>query len=161
MVVVDSSAEAKRALLWTLSHTVVEDHDSLILLYLVPGSKESEGQIDGKNEEVPNSLKALCKSRRPEVEVEVEVLAVEGKEKGPSIVSQASKHAVSLLILGQRKPSLLWRLLMTWAGGRGGGVVEYCIQNAQCMTLAVRKKSRRSGGYLITTKRQKNFWLLA
>ncbi|KAH9329367.1 hypothetical protein KI387_001475 [Taxus chinensis] len=186
MVVVDSSPEAKRALLWSLSHTV-QDHDTLILLHVVPlcthplrpGSnsphhkkdyEESKEQIDLRNYIVPNTLKALSKTRRPEVEVEVLVAEGKEKEKGPTIVSQARKHAVSLLILGQRKPSLLWRLLMTWAGGRsgegsgtgtGGGVVEYCIQNAECMALAVRRKNTRAGGYLITTKRQKNFWLLA
>eukprot|EP00252_Welwitschia_mirabilis_P025612 TRINITY_DN8085_c0_g1_i1.p1 TRINITY_DN8085_c0_g1~~TRINITY_DN8085_c0_g1_i1.p1 ORF type:complete len:107 (+),score=20.85 TRINITY_DN8085_c0_g1_i1:334-654(+) len=105
----------------------------------------------------------LSKSRRPEVEVEI--VAVEGKEKGPTIVSQAKKHGASLLVLGQRKPSLLWRMLITWAGTRGsetaGNVVEYCIQNANCMTLAVRRKGRKAGGYLITSRRQKNFWLLA
>ncbi|GLJ45276.1 hypothetical protein SUGI_0952930 [Cryptomeria japonica] len=174
MVVVDSSPESKRALLWSLSHTV-QDQDTLILLHLVPlshpgsnsphhkrNSEESKEQIILRNNEVPNTLMALSKNRRPEVEVEVLVAEEDGKGKGPTIVSQARKHAVSLLILGQRKPSLLWRLLMTWVGGRSAeGVVEYCIQNAECMTVAVRRKNRRAGGYLITTKRQKNFWLLA
>ncbi|XP_023526546.1 uncharacterized protein LOC111790014 [Cucurbita pepo subsp. pepo] len=45
--------------------------------------------------------------------------------------------------------------------GGGGGAVEYCIQNASCMAIAVRRKSKKLGGYLITTKRQKDFWLLA
>eukprot|EP01018_Ginkgo_biloba_P017157 Gb_26614 [translate_table: standard] len=177
MIVVDSSPEAKRALLWALSHTV-QDQDTVVLLHVVrpsksplkPGSEsphqgrseEPKRQIDLKDYEVPNALKTICNSRRPEVEVEV--IVVEGKEKGPAIVSQAKKQAASLLILGQRKPSLLWRLLITWAGAKnseGAGVVEYCIQNAECMTLAVRRKSRRVGGYLISTRRQKNFWLLA
>ena len=87
----------------------------------------------------------------------------EGKEKGPAIVEEAKKQGVALLVLGQKKRSTTWRLLMMWAGNKvaAGGVVEYCIQNATCMALAVRKKSKKLGGYLITTKRQKDFWLLA
>ncbi|CAN1313181.1 hypothetical protein LINPERPRIM_LOCUS28880 [Linum perenne] len=88
---------------------------------------------------------------------------VEGKEKGPAIVEEAKKQGVSLLVLGQRKrSSMTWRLIMMWANAAaGGGVVEYCIQNAECMAIAVRRKSKKHGGYLITTKRHKDFWLLA
>lgn len=100
-----------------------------------------------------------------QVEVEVEVSLVEGKDqRGPAIVAEAKRQGASLLVLGQRTRSMTWRLLRMWAGrrSRGGGVVDYCIQNASCMTLAVRRKSRRGGGgYLITSRRQKNFWLLA
>lgn len=89
----------------------------------------------------------------------------EGKEKGPTIVEEAKKQGVAMLVLGQRKQSVTWRLLMTWAGNRagggGGGVVEYCIQNSSCMAIGVRRKSKKIGGYLISTKRHKDFWLLA
>lgn len=101
----------------------------------------------------------------------MEVAIAQGKEKGPIIVEESKKHDVALLILGQKKKSMTWQLIMMWAhGGRvvaggggsgGGGVVEYCIQNASCMAIAVRRKSKKLGGYLITTKRQKDFWLLA
>lgn len=91
---------------------------------------------------------------------------MEGKEKGPAIVEEARKQGVALLVMGQKKRSTTWRLFMMWAGNRvagggGGGVVEYCIQNADCMAVAVRRKSKKLGGYLITTKRHKDFWLLA
>jgi nucleotide-binding universal stress UspA family protein len=94
--------------------------------------------------------------------VQIEVAVVEGKEKGPTIVEEARRQGASMLVLGQKKRSTTWRLLMMWAGNRvTGGVVEYCIQNADCMAIAVRRKSKKLGGYLITTKRQKDFWLLA
>lgn len=94
--------------------------------------------------------------------MQIEVAVVEGKEKGPTIVEEARKQGASMLVLGQKKRSTTWRLLMMWAGSRvTGGVVEYCIQNADCMAIAVRRKSKKLGGYLITTKRQKDFWLLA
>lgn len=87
---------------------------------------------------------------------------VEGKEKGPAIVEEARKQGVALLVMGQKKRSMTWRLIMMWAGNRvTGGVVEYCIQHADCMAVAVRRKSKKVGGYLITTKRHKDFWLLA
>lgn len=89
---------------------------------------------------------------------------MEGKEnKGPAIVEEARKQGVAILVMGQKKQYTTWRLLMMWAGNRvaGGGVVEYCIQNADCVAVAVRRKSKKQGGYLITTKRHKDFWLLA
>lgn len=94
--------------------------------------------------------------------MKLEVAVVEGKEKGPTIVDEARKQGVSMLVLGQKKRSTTWRLMMMWAGNRvTGGVVEYCIHNADCLAIAVRRKSKKLGGYLITTKRQKDFWLLA
>lgn len=95
--------------------------------------------------------------------METEIVVAEGKEKGPTVVEEAKKKEVVMLILGQKKRSMSWRLLMMWAGNRrigSNGVVEHCIENAGCMAIAVRRKNR-DGGYLITTKRHKNFWLLA
>lgn len=79
-------------------------------------------------------------------------------------MEEAKKQRVGLLVIGQKKRSTTWRLVMMWAGHNnkvGCGVVEYCIQNASCMAIAVRRKSKKAGGYLITTKRHKDFWLLA
>ncbi|XP_022776707.1 universal stress protein PHOS32-like [Durio zibethinus] len=166
MIVVDSSIEAKGAIQWALSHTV-QCQDTVILLYVTKSSKqvpvasdESDKNSDPRTCEPVSSLKNMCKQKRPEVEVEVAV--VQGTEKGPTIVEEAKKQGVSLLVLGQKKKSMTWRLIMMWAGNRvTGGVVEYCIQNASCMAVAVRRKSKKLGGYLITTKRHKDFWLLA
>ncbi|XVF03155.1 hypothetical protein REPUB_Repub04eG0236500 [Reevesia pubescens] len=166
MIVVDSSIEAKGAIQWALSHTV-QCQDTIILLYVTKSSKQVPVTNDESNKnrapgacEPVSSLKNMCKQKRPEVEVEVAV--VQGKEKGPTIVEEAKKQGVALLVLGQKKKSMTWRLIMMWAGNRvTGGVVEYCIQNASCMAVAVRRKSKKLGGYLITTKRHKDFWLLA
>ncbi|KAG5603601.1 hypothetical protein H5410_025093 [Solanum commersonii] len=172
MILVDSSLEAKNALQWALTHTV-QSQDLLVLLYVTKPSSSKQDE-DSKNEINPRifeflaSMKNICKMKRPEVQVEVVV--AQGKEKGAIIVEESKKYDVSLLVLGQKKRSMTWRLIMMWAhggrvvaggGGGGGGVVEYCIQNASCMAIAVRRKSKKLGGYLITTKRQKDFWLLA
>ncbi|PHT33661.1 hypothetical protein CQW23_25461 [Capsicum baccatum] len=149
MILVDSSVEAKNALQWALTHTV-QSHDVLVLLYVTKpnSSKQDEDpkkEINPRIFEFLASMKNTCKLKRPEVQVEVTV--AQGKEKGPIIVNEAKKHDVALLILGQKKRSMTWRLIMMWASNRvvaggggggngGGGVVEYCIQNASCMAIA-------------------------
>ncbi|KAG6765761.1 hypothetical protein POTOM_029818 [Populus tomentosa] len=166
MIVVDSSIEAQGALQWALSHTV-QSQDLLILLHVTKeSSKKATGTKTRKERGAPracelvNSVKNMCQLKRPEIQIEIAV--VEGKEKGPVIVEEAKKQEVALLVLGQKKRSMTWRLIMMWASNRAtGGVVEYCIQNADCMAIAVRRKSQKHGGYLITTKRHKDFWLLA
>ncbi|XP_068657593.1 universal stress protein PHOS32-like [Aristolochia californica] len=165
MIVVDSSQEAKSAVQWALTHTV-QSQDTLVLLYVARSARQGEECHDQKETnpkcyELLCSMKNSCQMKKPGLEVEI--VSVEGREKGPTIVEEAKKQGISLLVLGQRKrSSMTWRLLMTWARSKiAGGTVEYCIQNAECMTLAVRRKSRKLGGYLITTKRHKDFWLLA
>ncbi|KAI7752927.1 hypothetical protein M8C21_004161, partial [Ambrosia artemisiifolia] len=163
MVVVDSSTESKGALQWALDHTV-QNQDTMILLHVASASKvlgcKSSGEVNQRMYEHLNSMKRKLQVKRPEVKVEIEVR--QGKEKGPTIVEAAKQERVSLLVLGQRKQSMIWRIRTMWAGRRSQGrAVDYCIQNANCMTIAVRRKNKRHGGYLITTKRHKNFWLLA
>ncbi|XP_057777499.1 uncharacterized protein LOC130995984 [Salvia miltiorrhiza] len=165
MIVVDPSAVAKNAVQWALSHTV-QNQDLVVLLYVIKPSKQGDREVktDPRIPAFLTSMQSMCQVKRPEVCVEVEV--VEGKEKGPAIVEAARRQEAALLVVGQKKRSVTWRLMLTWAGGRvvaaaGGGVAEYCVQNASCMALAVRRKSKKVGGYLITTKRQKDFWLLA
>ncbi|XP_057518906.1 uncharacterized protein LOC130799721 [Amaranthus tricolor] len=163
MVVVDGSQQAKGALQWALSHTVQKE-DTIILLHIAKPlicGPHSESEINPKVYGFLYSLKSVCQTKRPGVEVEI--IAITGKEKGPKIVEQSKEQKVSLLVLGHQKRSKAWRFWMRWAGKNRSsqGVVDYCIQNSDCMTIAVRRKSRKLGGYLITTKRHNNFWLLA
>ncbi|KAG9442818.1 hypothetical protein H6P81_018672 [Aristolochia fimbriata] len=168
MIVVDSSQEAKSAVHWALTHTV-QSQDTVVLLYVTRSAANPGGEVgddqkgtNPRGYEILSSIKNTCQMKKPGLEVEI--VSAEGKEKGPTIVEAAKKQGISLLVLGHRKrPSMTWRLLMTWARSKiaGGGTVEYCIQKAECMTVAVRRKSRKLGGYLITTKRHKDFWLLA
>ncbi|MED6158892.1 hypothetical protein PIB30_037267 [Stylosanthes scabra] len=168
MIVVDSSLEAKGAVQWALTHTV-QNQDKIILLHVIKPSNKQGNEVGSSKEigprayELAASFKNMCNVKRPElVQVETEIAVVEGKEKGVKIVEEAKKEGVGLLVLGQKKRSTTWRLVMMWAGQRvNGGVVDYCIQNAHCMAIAVRRKSSKIGGYMITTKRHKDFWLLA
>ncbi|XP_057791789.1 uncharacterized protein LOC131008779 [Salvia miltiorrhiza] len=159
MIVVDSGPEARVALEWALSHTV-QSHDTIVLLHVARKDGNTNGEIDQTAYDLLHSSKNMCQHKRPEVHVEMAVR--EGKDKGATILEEAKRVRVSLLVLGQRKQSFLRRLQMIWASKRNGSrFVDYCIQNANCMTIAVRRKNRKYGGYLITTKRHKNFWLLA
>ncbi|CAM6124562.1 unnamed protein product [Calypogeia fissa] len=171
MVVADHSQESKLALKWALSH-VVHQLDVITLLYVQPqvtpkqsftshggffsakAAEEQRRKTEIAAWEITNSFKTIVASSRPEVEVDI--LIVEG-EKGPTIVAQSKKLEVSILVLGQRKPSVLWRLMKK----KTESLADFCINNSDCLTLAVRKKNRRLGGYLINSQWQKNFWLLA
>ncbi|KAI3454783.1 hypothetical protein Pfo_011446 [Paulownia fortunei] len=158
MVVVDSNRQAKGALEWALSHTV-QIQDTITLLHVARKDGKTNGEIDQRAYDLLQAMKNMCKLRRPEVHVEIAIR--EGKEKGATIVEAAKQLRVSLLVLGHRKQSLLWHLRMISSKRTQSRVVDYCIQNANCMTLAVRRKNRKYGGYMITTRRHKNFWLLA
>ncbi|GLU13272.1 hypothetical protein SLE2022_299150 [Rubroshorea leprosula] len=165
MVVVDSSVEAKWALEWAISHAVRVE-DTIVLLHVgKPKKSVSNGKQSARVKDLLQSMKNKCQNRNPGVRVEL--VMVEGKEKGPVIVEAAKRHKASLLVLGQRTSWMIWQLLKRWAwkGGHGGDCssseVDYCIQNASCMTIAARKMSNELGGYLITTRHHKNFWLLA
>lgn len=166
MVVVDSSLDAKGALEWALSHTV-QCRDTIVLLHVIAkSSKQGKEKTNGKKlylrvYEKLHSMKNTCQLKKPGVQVEIAI--TEGKEKGPIIVEEAKRQNVSLLVLGQKGKSIVWRLMKRWSSKKKavGDIVDYCIQNSSRMTIAVRRKSSKLGGYLITTKRHKNFWLLA
>ncbi|KAL1334250.1 hypothetical protein HN51_063172 [Arachis hypogaea] len=163
MVVVDSSFEAKGALDWALSHTI-QKQDNVILVHLAkPTNREdsNERKFNLKAYQLLLEMKNTCETKKPGVQVSVVML--EAEEKGAAIVQEAKQQSVSLLVVGQRKRSLVRRLMAKkwpWMRTRSE-VVEYCIQNSPCMTIAVRRKNKKLGGYLISTKRHKNFWLLA
>ncbi|CAN1240271.1 hypothetical protein LINGRAPRIM_LOCUS2671 [Linum grandiflorum] len=149
MVVVDQSSHSKHAMVWALTH-LVNKSDLLTLLHIIPPSSYSSPSL------LANSLGSLCKACKPEVEVEA--LVVQGP-KFATVMSQVKKLDVAVLVLGQKKSSSLLSCLC----GRSSSeeFVEKCISSLDCMTVGVRKQSKGISGYLISTKWQKNFWLLA
>ncbi|XP_062227419.1 uncharacterized protein LOC133925537 [Phragmites australis] len=152
MVVVDESSGAKHAMMWALTH-VANKGDFLTLLHVLPN-------CGGRGEEassLANSLGTLCKACRPEVEVEA--LVIQGP-KLATVLSQVKKLEASVLVLSQCRPSpFCW--LSCFLRSSSEEFVEQCINHAECLTLAVRKQSKGVGGYLVSTRWQKNFWLLA
>ncbi|AED92420.1 putative universal stress protein A [Arabidopsis thaliana] len=166
MVVVDKALASTGALEWAITHTL-QPQDTLFLLYFAKPfrkSKRKNRKREVKTDELVHTLKKLCQTKRPGIEVEIRRLEGKDKDKGQKIVEESKKQQVSLLVVGQEKKPPVWRLLKRWAWKRRRGhegVLKYCLENASCMTIAVKPKNRKLGGYLITTKRHKNFWLLA
>ncbi|KAG5601261.1 hypothetical protein H5410_032631 [Solanum commersonii] len=167
MVVVDQSSHTKHAMMWALTH-VTNKGDILTLLHIVPHSSSSSSSHCANNKgfssdsssssaaHLASSLGSLCKACKPEVEVEA--LVIQGP-KMATVMSQVKKLEVSVLVLGQKKPSSLFSCLC----GRSSEeeFVQQCINTLDCLTIGVRKQSQGMGGYLISTRWQKNFWLLA
>ncbi|XP_077241915.1 adenine nucleotide alpha hydrolases-like superfamily protein [Tasmannia lanceolata] len=154
MVVIDQSTSAKNAMIWALTH-MTNKGDLLTLLQIIPPHRSQRNSLFADSSpHLANSLGSLCKSCKPEVEVEA--LVIQGP-KLLTVISQVKKLEASVLVLGQKKSSLINCFLRS----RNEDLVEQCINNAECLTLAVRKQKRGMGGYLISTRWQKNFWLLA
>ncbi|KAF8100867.1 hypothetical protein N665_0214s0028 [Sinapis alba] len=165
MVVVDTTSQSKNALQRALTHCV-QDEDNITLLHVTKtpigqAVDETQRERNSRAHEQVHPLKNLCQLKKPNVKTEIVVVET-AEEKGKAIVEESKKQGAGVLVLGQRKRTSKWRVIWKWRtkAGMGGGVVEYCIHNSDCMAIAVRKKSN-NGGYLITTKRHKDFWLLA
>ncbi|KAK1287129.1 hypothetical protein QJS10_CPB19g00161 [Acorus calamus] len=174
MVVIENSPWAKHAAMWALTH-VANKGDLLTLLHVVPpppsisnggggdggggrgGCSSSDGSFSSSPHQLVSSLGSLCKASKPEVEVEA--LVIQGP-KLPTVLSQVKKLEASVLVLSQKKPSPLSWLCMCVRSSEDD-FVEECINNAECLTMAVRKQSGGLGGYLVSTRWHKNFWLLA
>ncbi|PKA51730.1 hypothetical protein AXF42_Ash003097 [Apostasia shenzhenica] len=149
MVVIDQTGRAKQAMMWALTH-VANKGDLLTLLHVVPSTAAAAGDVP----QLANSLGTLCKACRPEVEVEA--LVIQGP-KLATVLSQVRKLEASVLVLGQGKSSSFPCLFKS----SSEEFVENCIKKADCLTVAVKKQSKGVGGYLVSTRWQKNFWLLA
>ncbi|OMO55520.1 UspA [Corchorus olitorius] len=155
MVVVDQSSHSKHAMMWALTH-VTNKGDLLTLLHIISPSQDGS---DSCSTYLANSLGSLCKACKPEVEVEA--LVIQGP-KLATVMSQVKKLEVSVLVLGQKRPSAFLNCLCLFGTSSSSEeFVEQCINNADCLTIGVRKQSKGVGGYLISTRWQKNFWLLA
>ncbi|KAL8485598.1 hypothetical protein ACS0TY_027765 [Phlomoides rotata] len=150
MVVVDQSSHSKHAMMWALTH-VTNKGDILTLLHIVSSSDASSS-----SPYLPTSLASLCMACKPEVEVEA--LAIQGP-KMDTVMSQVKKLEVSVLVLGQKKPSFFLNCLCLKSST--DEFVEKCINSLECLTIGVKKQSNGVSGYLISTRWHKNFWLLA
>ncbi|XP_062209331.1 uncharacterized protein LOC133911147 [Phragmites australis] len=165
MVVVDGRTEAAGALQWALSQAV-RSNDTVVLLAVVkPVAQDAVSDscvkiLGTRSSQHLEAMRSMCESTRPEVKVET--CAVEAEERAPAVVEAARRHGASLLVLGQHRRSVVHRWLQVlWRRRRrsSGGMLEYCIEHAPCVALGVRRRS--SGGYLVSSKRHKDFWLLA
>ncbi|XP_019456764.1 PREDICTED: uncharacterized protein LOC109357322 isoform X3 [Lupinus angustifolius] len=157
MVVIDNTSHSKHAMMWALTH-VANKGDFLTLLHVVPPHKASQSSSSSASTNVVNHLGSLCTDCKPEVKVEA--LVIQGP-KLATVMSQVKKLEVSVLVLGQKKPSTLLSCLCGSSNSSTEELTEHFINNAECLTIGVRKRSQGMNGYLISTRYQKNFWLLA
>ncbi|KAK4572860.1 hypothetical protein RGQ29_031028 [Quercus rubra] len=111
MVVVDNASHSKHAMMWALTH-VANTGDLFTLLHIIPDSSSSTCSPD-----LANSLGSLCKACKPEVEVEA--LVIQGP-KLATVMSQVKKLEVSVLVLGQKRPSTLFSWWLVWVRQLGG-----------------------------------------
>ncbi|KAL0432207.1 UNVERIFIED_CONTAM: hypothetical protein Slati_2555000 [Sesamum latifolium] len=155
MVVVDQSSHSKHAMMWALTH-VTNKGDILTLLHIVSPSHHSSSSSSSSSPYLATTLGSLCKACKPEVEVEA--LVIQGP-KMATVMSQVKKLEVSVLVLGQKAPSPLLNCLCLPSSTEE--FVEQCINTLECLTIGVKKQSKGVGGYLISTRWHKNFWLLA
>ncbi|GFP89797.1 hypothetical protein PHJA_001123500 [Phtheirospermum japonicum] len=151
MVIVDQSSHSKHAMMWALTH-VTNKGDILTLLHIVPSSSSSSNFLPPHLAHSAKPLSLRCS------QVEVEALVIQGPKMG-TVMSQVKKLEVSVLVLGQKKPSPFLSCLLMKSSTEE--FVEKCINSLECLTIGVRKQSRGVSGYLISTRWHKNFWLLA
>ncbi|CAF2053742.1 hypothetical protein Bca4012_097569 [Brassica carinata] len=148
MVVVDETSRSKHAMMWALTH-LTNKGDLMTLLHVVSPHDEASPSL-------VQSLGSLCKACKPEVDVEA--LVIQGP-KLATVLSQVKKLEVTVLVLGQKKSAPFISCLC--GPSRSEELVNRCINGADCLTIGVRKQSNGVSGYLINTRWQKNFWLLA
>ncbi|KAK7359145.1 hypothetical protein VNO77_01092 [Canavalia gladiata] len=126
-----------------------------------PSTGDGEGAIDFLEE-----MKHACRVSQPKVRVRAFRVEMDGKDRASNILSQTKTLGIDVLVIGQKR-SLSSALLgyKRPAGGSMKGVkaidtAEYLIQNSPCTCVAVQRKGN-NGGYVLNTKTQRNFWLLA
>ncbi|KAL7105625.1 hypothetical protein ACP275_07G055700 [Erythranthe tilingii] len=128
---------------------------------LPPASAEGGG--GGGEVDFLDAMKQACGAAQPKLKVTVVVVRAEmadGKDKASVILGQSAELKIDLLIVGHKR-SLSNAILGSRRGGSLRGLdTDHIITNSKCTCVAVQKKGQH-GGYLLTSKTHKNFWLLA
>ncbi|XP_024980841.1 uncharacterized protein LOC112517686 [Cynara cardunculus var. scolymus] len=114
----------------------------------------------GGNIDFLEQMKQACEVMNPKLRVKVLKVELDGKEKANVIISQAQMHGIDLLVVGKRQSLSNAILRQRMNGLVRGETAEYLLENSKCTCVAVQRKSQ-NGGYLLHTKSQRNYWLLA
>ncbi|XP_057959465.1 uncharacterized protein LOC131151958 [Malania oleifera] len=112
-------------------------------------------------------MKNACEAAQPKARVHVERVEMGSQDKAATILFQSAALSVDLLVIGQRRTfsTALLGNMLTGGSTRSGttkglDTAEFLIENSMCTCVGVQKKGQNAG-YLLSTKTQKNFWLLA
>ncbi|KAJ4955820.1 hypothetical protein NE237_012603 [Protea cynaroides] len=183
MVVAEPTRESAGALQWALSHSLLEK-DELFLLHVeqphtwrntlstlfrgpsppvfAPTNPSLMEGISNGDIDFLDLMKHACEVAQPKVQVKIERVEIDGKDKASTILMKSRMFSIDILVIGQRR-SLSNALLGYKLSGGSARVIdtaEYLIENSKCTCVGVQKKGQ-NGGYVLNTKKQKNFWLLA
>ncbi|GMI72076.1 hypothetical protein like AT4G13450 [Hibiscus trionum] len=189
LVVADPTPHSAAALQYALSHALLEQ-DELILFHVEnqftwkntlstflrkPSLASGSAAAATAPNIVPdwtstdvNFLEQMtyaCKIAQPNIPVRIEKTDMEGKDKAHVILSKSKDLGIDLIIIGQKRS--LSSALLGYKKPAGNAkassklldTVEYLIENSTCNCVGVQKKG--NGGYVLNSKTQKNFWLLA
>ncbi|XP_042513849.1 uncharacterized protein LOC122088598 [Macadamia integrifolia] len=181
MVVADPTRESANALQWALSHAVLEK-DELFLLHVEqptswratfstflrrPSSSSMEAAIinGGGDIDFLDLMKHACEAAQPKVKVHIERVEIDGKDKAFTILMKTRMLSIDILAIGQRRSLSNAILGYRLSGGstkgtKGIDTAEYLIEHSKCTCVGVQKKGQ-NGGYLLNSKKHRNFWLLA
>ncbi|KAK8709713.1 hypothetical protein V6N13_060721 [Hibiscus sabdariffa] len=110
-------------------------------------------------------MKYACEIAQPKIPVRIEKVDMDGKDKAHVIISKSKDLRIDLIIVGQKRSLSSAILGYKRTGGNIKGsklldTIEYLIEHSPCNCVAVQKKGQ-NGGYILNSKTQKNFWLLA
>jgi nucleotide-binding universal stress UspA family protein len=130
MLVADPGRETTSALEWALSHAILEN-DEVVFLHVEQGTGigfrrgtssssfssflrrpstgagEVEGRgIDGEYEFLV-TMKAMCNARQPAVQVNIETVEMDERDKATTILAEANRRNVDMIVIGQRRSSFL------------------------------------------------------
>lgn len=120
----------------------------------------SSGSFGGDTDFL-EAMKQASEVSQPKVQVQVEKVEMEGKEKAAVILHYSTLHSVDIIVVGQKRTLSSAILGQRKSGSlRGLDTAEYLIENSKCTCVAVQKKGQNAG-FLLNTKTHKNFWLLA
>ncbi|XP_051127598.1 uncharacterized protein LOC127249049 [Andrographis paniculata] len=182
MLVADPTRESAGALQYALSHALLEN-DTLILFHVgnpsawknrlgsffkKPNGNGSGGAAAGLAEigsggigadvDFLDAMKQACGAVMPKLNVVAEKMEMaEGQDKASIILAQSWVLNIDMIIIGQRR-KLSNAILL--GSKKGFDTAEYLILNSKCGCVAVQKKGQNAG-YILSSKTQKNFWLLA
>ncbi|XP_043706923.1 uncharacterized protein LOC122656471 [Telopea speciosissima] len=185
MVIADPTRESAGALQWALSHAVLEN-DELFLLHVdqpiswrntfstflrkpssqgFPNTNSLMEGSGGDNVDFLDLMKSACETAQPKVKVYIERVESDGKDKASTILSKSRMLSIEVLVIGQRRSLSNAILGCRLNGGHARGTrvidtAEYLIENSKCTCIGVQKKGQNAG-YLLNTKKHRNFWLLA
>ncbi|THG05321.1 hypothetical protein TEA_010825 [Camellia sinensis var. sinensis] len=127
MVVADPTRESAAALQYALSHVVIK-HDSLILLHVdnhnawknpfsflkwpspsavsaaASSTEGGGGGVSGGGDlDFLEVMRRACEIAQSKLQVHVEKVEMDGKEKGAVILHHSTLHSIDLLIIGQKR----------------------------------------------------------